>query len=163
MGGRHDEPLSGSLQLEDVRARDLEMDLLGRRTRRPAKLQRGHAVAVDARVHVRRPGIKAGADDEAHLPVRVGSRAQEFRDSLHQEVALHLLPGELVVVVVGPHVVARRRDEVFLGILVEGDAAGNGDAADVGMPVEDANGGRLVRRPGRANGAHGQSAQKRRN
>ncbi len=148
MSGGHREPPARALELEDLRALDIEVDLLGDGAPGLAELQCRDTVAVNARVHVGRFRVEARPHDQPHLAVRVRAGAQELRGGLNEEIALHLLPRELVLVMVGPHVGAGRGHEVLLGVPVEGGAARDCDPADVGMLVEYADGGRLVGCPG---------------
>ena len=141
-----------ALQLEYLGAVDVQVDLLRGRARRPAELEGGLPVAVDAGVHVRRLRIEVRPDDEPHLAVGIGPGAEERRGGLEDEVALHLLPDEVILVVVPPHVGSRRRERVFLGVAVVRGGSGNPDGADVGMLLKDAD--RKVR-VGGARGANG--------
>src|ERR1039458_6955314 len=64
-------------------------------------------------------------------------RSEEFREGLQDEISLHLLPRKLALVVVAPHVGARRRQEILPGVGVERGASGDAHASDVGVVIED--------------------------
>ena len=158
LGHAHDVPPAFALQLDDVGVGDGGAD----RRRRPARdlpvLQRGEAVAVHRRVHVRRVGLEALADDHADLAVRIGARADELHVGADEEVAAHLPPRELELVARGPHVGAAGGQRVGLGGGVVGGGSRDGRRAEVRRRFEVADGrsdGRRRRRcsTGAAGGA----------
>ena len=148
-----------ALELKDIRIVDAEADLLGGTPVSLSELNRNLAVPVPAGVHVRRFRVEAGANDQAHLAVRIAARTHEFREGLDNQVALHLLPCELALVMIGPHVRAGCRKEVLLGVSVIGRAARDADPADVPMLLKNADRRGFVARPGGVRGRDGAGAE----
>ena len=73
---------------------------------------------------------------QPELAVRVDALAEELDPRLQDEVARHLLPGEMELVALGPHVRARGGERVLLGDRVVGGGAREARGPDVAVPFE---------------------------
>ena len=141
---REDVGLALPLDLNDVRALDGRLDLLGDRAFGAPELQRREAVAVHHAVDIRSVGVLAGAHHQAHLAVGVDALAEELDARLQDEIAGHALPDELELVFLRPHVHAACGKGVLLRDGVVRGGAGDLRRADVAMSIELAEWGALA-------------------
>ena len=138
----HGDDVSVLLQTNPLWRVDVQLNVLRGVARGAAVLQRGQACAVLSRIGVGTVCIEVFPKHQDSLAVRIGSTGMFSKSDIcsKRNIARHLLPRKVKRVHRGPDVLSRRSERVGPASRVVGERSGRVHAADIGLPVEEAQG-----------------------
>jgi hypothetical protein len=138
----------------NVRAFDGSLLLFGDGAFAPAKLQRRQPIAMDDSIGVGSIMVLTRSNDQAGLAMGFDAFAHQLHARLQNEIARELLPHQVELIALRPHVRARRGNRVLLRHGVVCRRARDLWRADVAMAIKVAELGRLCVEKDRGSGGN---------